>query len=130
MAWTKSFRAARGKELTADSTFDFERRRDVVVKYDRTLMAKTVAAMQRINEIRSARVARLHALRMSLKQKSVRAQQRKVLVRNVELLSLPLVNAQRKSQLNKILNQKQSFTLANKTAQQKKDSESSTMNQD
>lgn len=105
MAWTKAFRASRGKELVSDSTMEFERRRHVPIKYDRELMTRTIHAMQRITEIRAARAARLHEARMSNKVKLERVQARKELKQNVELLSLPSMNAQRKSQLNKILAQ-------------------------
>lgn len=32
-AWTKAYRKARGKEMTVDTTFDFEKRRNRPVKY-------------------------------------------------------------------------------------------------
>jgi hypothetical protein len=35
--WTKAFRKAAGKELTVDPSFEFEKRRNVPVKYDRQL---------------------------------------------------------------------------------------------
>ena len=36
--WTKAFRKAAGKEMTVDSTLEFEKRRNVPVRYDRTLV--------------------------------------------------------------------------------------------
>ncbi|KAL9987092.1 hypothetical protein ACROYT_G001338 [Oculina patagonica] len=53
--WTKAFRKAAGKELAIDSAFEFEKKRNVPVKYDRELWSKTVRAMKRIEEIRSKR---------------------------------------------------------------------------
>ena len=44
--WTKAFRKSAGKELAVDPTFEFEKRRNVPVKYDRELWQKTVGAMQ------------------------------------------------------------------------------------
>ena len=41
--WTKAFRKARGKELTVDPAFEFEKRRHVPVKYDRQLWNNTSA---------------------------------------------------------------------------------------
>lgn len=69
--WTKAFRKAAGKEMTIvssyiddstfvlyvfqDSTIDFEKRRNVPVRYDRDLVQTTVSAMKRIAEIKSKR---------------------------------------------------------------------------
>jgi ribosomal protein L24E len=44
LRWTKAFRKAAGKEMSVDSTFDFERLRQRPVRYDRELMKKTVRA--------------------------------------------------------------------------------------
>ena len=69
--WTKAFRKAAGKEMTIvcslfhvfllrltgyqDSTIDFEKRRNVPVRYDRDLMQTTIKAMKRIAEIKKKR---------------------------------------------------------------------------
>lgn len=72
--WTKAFRKAAGKEMTIvrnsqphvappdrlhrcpqDSTFEFEKRRNVPVRYNRELVQTTVQAMKRISEIRQKR---------------------------------------------------------------------------
>merc|ERR1711957_70786 len=50
--------------MAVDSTFEFEKRRNRPVKYDRELMGKTISAMQRVTEIRTRREARFHANRM------------------------------------------------------------------
>ena len=47
MKWTKAFRKSAGKEMTVDSTFDFEKRRNRVEKYDRQVMATTIRVMKR-----------------------------------------------------------------------------------
>ena len=39
--WTKAFRKSHGKELSVDSAFEFEKRRNVPVKYDRKLWNST-----------------------------------------------------------------------------------------
>ncbi|TFK29986.1 hypothetical protein FA15DRAFT_630794 [Coprinopsis marcescibilis] len=53
--WTKAFRKAAGKEMTIDSTIDFEKRRNVPVRYDRELVQTTIKAMKRIAEIKAKR---------------------------------------------------------------------------
>lgn len=58
LKWTKSHRAARGKEMIVDSSLvlsQFAKKRNVPVKYDRNLVAATVQAMQRVEEIRQRR---------------------------------------------------------------------------
>jgi large subunit ribosomal protein L24e len=70
--WTKAFRKAAGKEMTIvrnfwaalhalpyhnfqDSTIDFEKRRNVPVRYDRELVTTTLKAMKRVGEIKQRR---------------------------------------------------------------------------
>jgi hypothetical protein len=43
------------KKNFQDSTFEFEKRRNVPVRYDRELVATTVKAMKRISEIKAKR---------------------------------------------------------------------------
>merc|ERR1712125_102003 len=53
--WTKAFRKSRGRELAVDTTFEFEKKRNRPLKYDRELMKKTIAAIKRIERIRQIR---------------------------------------------------------------------------
>jgi large subunit ribosomal protein L24e len=75
--WTKAFRKSAGKEMTVvsssgcwamrmrvftsgrlayqDATLEFEKRRNIPVRYDRDLVSTTLKAMQRIHEIRQKR---------------------------------------------------------------------------
>ena len=73
--WTKAFRKAAGKEMvivriwlfffiilqciypyrSQDSTIDFEKRRNVPVRYDRELMQTTIHAMKRVAEVKKRR---------------------------------------------------------------------------
>ncbi|BDD59913.1 ATPase-activating ribosome biosynthesis protein [Monascus purpureus] len=58
LKWTKTHRAARGKEMIVDSSLllsQFAKKRNVPVKYDRNLVAATINAMQRVEEIRQRR---------------------------------------------------------------------------
>lgn len=55
--WTKAFRKSHGKELAIDATFEFEKRRNVPVKYSRELWNKTLDAMSRVTKIRERREA-------------------------------------------------------------------------
>lgn len=55
--WTKAFRKAAGKELAVDPSFEFEKRRNVPVKYDRNLIKETVKAMKKVNKVKLKRQA-------------------------------------------------------------------------
>lgn len=54
--WTKAYRKTNGKELAIDPTFEFEKRRNVPVKYNRELWSKTIQAMKKVEGIRQKRV--------------------------------------------------------------------------
>ncbi|KAI4460002.1 60s ribosomal protein l24 [Holotrichia oblita] len=53
--WTKAYRKTVGKELTIDPSFEFEKRRNVPVKYDRETWTKAVEAMKKVNTIKTKR---------------------------------------------------------------------------
>lgn len=64
LAWTKSYRAAHGKEMTVDSTLAFAARRNVPVRYNRDLVAKTLQAMKRVEEVKQRRERLFYKERM------------------------------------------------------------------
>lgn len=78
--WTKAFRKAAGKEMTIDSTFEFEKKRNIPVRYDRELMEKTVRAMKRVEEIRRKREKAFFVQRIE----KGRAVERVALIKEVE----------------------------------------------
>uniref|UniRef100_A0A8C2JNT2 Probable ribosome biogenesis protein RLP24 n=1 Tax=Cyprinus carpio TaxID=7962 RepID=A0A8C2JNT2_CYPCA len=56
--WTKAFRKSAGKELTVDNSLEFEKRRNIPVKYNRELWSKTMEAMKKVEAIKNKRQAR------------------------------------------------------------------------
>ncbi|CAE6515680.1 unnamed protein product [Rhizoctonia solani] len=79
--WTKAFRKAAGKEMTIDSTFEFEKRRNVPVRYNRELVHTTIKAMQRVTEVRAKRERAFWKARMAVaREKLLAARTRKKLV--------------------------------------------------
>lgn len=87
MAWTKSYRKQRGKEMAVDATFEFEKRRNRPTKYDRTVMGQTITAMQRVSEIQSARALR-HFENRQKDAKVVKKQQARAdLDKNISLIA-------------------------------------------
>lgn len=73
--------------MAVDTTFEFEKRRNRPVKYDRDLMGKTIVAMQRVQEIKSKREERFHANRMRDAKKEKKQQARVEIEKSVELLA-------------------------------------------
>merc|ERR1711988_576336 len=87
--WTKAFRKSAGKELAVDPTFEFEKRRNVPVKYDRELWQKTVGAMQRIEEIKNKRQAHHIFQRMKAAKKIQKAKDIREVERDLALIKSP-----------------------------------------
>ena len=53
--WTKAYRKAAGKELSIDPSFEFEKRRNVPVKYNREVWQKTLDAIKKVTVIKERR---------------------------------------------------------------------------
>jgi large subunit ribosomal protein L24e len=87
VAWTKAYRKTRGKEMAVDSTFEFEKRRNRPVKYDREVMGQTIQAMQRVQEIQTAREERFYATRMKDAAVEKKQQARAEIEKSIELLA-------------------------------------------
>ncbi|CDO68277.1 hypothetical protein BN946_scf184799.g4 [Trametes cinnabarina] len=85
--WTKAFRKAAGKEMTIDSTIEFEKRRNVPVRYDRELIQTTVKAMKRIAEIKQRREHAFWKNRMAVAREKLKAHRK----RKLEKTSVKLV---------------------------------------
>lgn len=86
VAWTKSYRKTRGKELAVDSTFEFEKRRNRPLKYDRELMGKTIAAIQRVSQIKERREKQFFENRMKDAQLTKKKEARIEISKSIELL--------------------------------------------
>ncbi|KAL2916826.1 ATPase-activating ribosome biosynthesis protein [Polyrhizophydium stewartii] len=86
--WTKAFRRAAGKEMTIDSTLEFEKRRNIPVRYDRDLMATTLKAMKRVQEIKAKRERVFFKKRQAAKERELE-RGIKDLQKNIELIDAP-----------------------------------------
>ncbi|KAK4140833.1 ribosomal protein L24e-domain-containing protein [Dichotomopilus funicola] len=86
LKWTKAYRKNAGKEMVVDSTLQFAARRNVPVRYDRELFAKTLKVMERISEIRSRRERIFYKKRMAGKRAREVAAARKLVADNEHLL--------------------------------------------
>ena len=90
LRWTKAFRKAAGKEMSVDSTFDFERLRQRPVRYDRELMKKTVRAMERVQQIKEAREKRFWGKRMAPNAEVEKERDLKEVTQGLDLIVSPL----------------------------------------
>ncbi|KAJ3322933.1 ATPase-activating ribosome biosynthesis protein [Boothiomyces sp. JEL0866] len=84
--WTKAFRRAAGKEMTVDSTLEFEKRRNIPVRYDRDLMQTTLKAIKRVQEIKQKREKVHYKNRMAGKKERELQENIKALQKNIELV--------------------------------------------
>jgi len=88
--WTKAFRKAAGKEMTIDSTIEFEKRRNVPVRYDRELVQTTVKAMKRIADIKKRREHAFWKNRMAVAKDKLRTHRKKKLEKTSVKLVEPM----------------------------------------
>lgn len=86
LAWTKAFRRAHGKEMTVDNTLQFAQRRNVPVRYNRDLVARTLEAMSRVGEIRAKRERQFYKNRMRGNKAAQLEADRKLVAENQHLL--------------------------------------------
>mmetsp|Transcript_6632 Transcript_6632/g.16856 ORF Transcript_6632/g.16856 Transcript_6632/m.16856 type:complete len:121 (+) Transcript_6632:189-551(+) len=73
--------------MTVDSTFDFEKRRNRPVKYNRELVGTTLRAMQRVKEIQTRREEIYYKRRMKGAKSEQRAAEKVELKQNIEILA-------------------------------------------
>ncbi|CAH2080060.1 unnamed protein product [Thlaspi arvense] len=69
--WTKAYRAAHGKDMTQDKTFEFEKKRNRPERYDRNVTENTLNAMKKIDKIRNQREAKYIIDRLMPNKKKV-----------------------------------------------------------
>merc|ERR1711935_353215 len=93
--WTKAFRKSAGKELAVDPSFEFEKKRNVPVKYDRELWQNSINAMQRVEEIKNKRQAHHIFQRMKMAKKIQKQKDIKEVERDLALIKSPAAGLKR-----------------------------------
>jgi large subunit ribosomal protein L24e len=89
LKWTKAYRKLAGKELAEDATFDMERRRNRPEKYDRAVVARTVQAMRKVEDIRTARQDRFYERRMAKSKEEQKIADKVQLEQEIHLVRAP-----------------------------------------
>lgn len=87
--WTKAYRRLHGKDMTQDSTFEFERKRNRPERYDRNLTENTLKAIKKIDKVRVEREARHHAKRMNGKRAQEQKEAAKELEQSIHMVKAP-----------------------------------------
>ncbi|WOH15854.1 hypothetical protein DCAR_0935400 [Daucus carota subsp. sativus] len=89
--WAKAYRRLHGKEMTQDSTSEYERKRNRPERYDRNLAENTLKAIKKIDKVRVARAEDHHKNRMKGKKSMERKQDAKELEQNICMIKPRLV---------------------------------------
>ncbi|KAK2105206.1 hypothetical protein P7K49_014720 [Saguinus oedipus] len=84
--WTKAFRKATGKELTVGNSFEFEKRRNEPIKYQRELWHKIIDAMKRVEEIKQKRQAKFIMNRLKKNKELQKVQDIRDVKQNIHLI--------------------------------------------
>ncbi|KAG1331401.1 putative ribosome biogenesis protein RLP24 [Cocos nucifera] len=87
--WTKAYRRLHGKDMTQDSTFEFERKRNRPERYDRNVAENTLKAIKKIDKIRVTREARHHSMRMKGRKAIEQQAAAKELEQSIHLVKAP-----------------------------------------
>ncbi|TVY73625.1 Ribosome biogenesis protein RLP24 [Lachnellula suecica] len=98
LAWTKAFRKAAGKEMVVDGALALSARRNVPVRYDPELWAKTKEAVERQSDIRNKRERVHYKNRMKSNKERQRALDRKLVAENSHLLPVKRGSVRRKEE--------------------------------
>ncbi|XP_074275868.1 putative ribosome biogenesis protein RLP24 [Silene latifolia] len=72
LKWTKAYRMLKGKDMSQDITFEFERKRNRPEKSDRNRMGYTLKAMSVINKVQNVRQRKHMLERLAKNKKNVR----------------------------------------------------------
>jgi large subunit ribosomal protein L24e len=89
--WTKAYRRLHGKDMTQDSTFEFERKRNRPERYDRNLTENTLKAIKTIDKVRSRREAKHIENRKKGKKAQERREARTELDQSISMIKAPSV---------------------------------------
>ncbi|KAM3339418.1 putative ribosome biogeneis protein RLP24 [Capsicum galapagoense] len=90
--WTKAYKRLHGKDMTQDSAFEFERKRNRPERYDRNVTENTLMPIKKIDKIRVDREERHFAKRFLRPMKGKKAKEQREAEKELEQ-SIHLVEA-------------------------------------
>jgi len=77
--------------MKVDSAFEFEKRRNTPVRYDRDLVSASLQAMEKVGDITEARDKRFYKARMSGKKAALKAAHKVEIENNINLIAPAVV---------------------------------------
>lgn len=89
--WTKAYRRVHGKDMTQDTTFEFERKRNRPERYDRNVAEQTLKAIKGIVKTRHHRAQNHIRNRMKGNKRKEQEMERKELDEGITLVKAPHV---------------------------------------
>nr|CAI5819241.1 unnamed protein product [Callosobruchus analis] len=96
--WTKAYRKTVGKELAIDPSFEFEKRRNVPIKYDREMWTKAVDAMKKVESIKQKRQGTYIMQRLRKGRELEQERDIKEVQRDLSLIRSPAVGLKERKQ--------------------------------
>nr|CAI5866137.1 unnamed protein product [Callosobruchus analis] len=96
--WTKAYRKTVGKELAIDPSFEFEKRRNVPIKYDREMWTKAVDAMKKVESIKQKRQGTYIMQRLRKGRELEQERDIKEVQRDLSLIRSPAVSLKERKQ--------------------------------
>jgi len=100
--WTKAYRALHGKDMTQDSTFEFERKRNRPERYDRNMTEQTLKAIPVIIKARHERLKKHIKDRHEPGKKKVLERDNKELEQDINMLPKKLFSSEASAKKPKI----------------------------
>ncbi|KAF3429842.1 hypothetical protein E2986_05521 [Frieseomelitta varia] len=105
--WTKAYRKTFGKELVVDPSFEFEKRRNVPVKYNRELWTNAIDAIKKVETIRQKR-QNLHIMQRLRKGRELEQERDiKEVQRDLSLVRSPAVGLKERRKLEETAEQEE-----------------------
>jgi len=121
MKWTRAYRKTHGKDMIVDSTFEFEKKKNEPIKYNRDLMVQTVQAIKKVNLIKERRDKDFWKLRMMKAKVHEKDRMEAELNQHITLVSEPSVKLKLKANLlEKETAKEEANTLKNLNRKKKK----------
>lgn len=100
--WTKAYRKTVGKELAVDPSFEFEKRRNIPIKYNRELWQNAIDAMKKVENIKQRR-QNLHIMQRLRKGRELEKERDiKEVQRDLSLIKSPAVGLKERKKLEEI----------------------------
>lgn len=97
--WTKAYRKTVGKDLAVDPSFEFEKRRNIPLKYNRELWQNAIDAMKKVDTIKQKR-QNLHIMQRLRKGRELEQERDiKEVQRDLSLIKSPAAGLKERKKL-------------------------------